>query len=173
MTIFRVRTTAIGILLYPRKLRILVFSTLDTLVGRYCLPNGLQRRCSLGLGQHTHLSKKSRQIKHHAIRFHLGSHNPCSCYCPVSHTNWPLWLCAGPIDLQRIFIRKLLFLVSSSQQLQIVGDSHWLGSASVVTPPSIAEMAVKPVMEPALFRILAELRTPATDPAEVQKAIHA
>jgi hypothetical protein len=168
MTIFRARTTAIGILLYPHKLRILVFSTLD----RYCLPNGLQRRCSLGLGQHTRLSKKSRHIKHHAIRFHLGSHNPCSCYSgPVSHTNWPLWLCARPIDLQRVFIRKLLFLVSSSQQLQIVGDSHWLGSAGVVTPPSIAEMAVKPVMEPALFRILAELRSPATDPAEVQKAI--
>jgi hypothetical protein len=43
----------------------------------------------------------------------------------------------------------------------------------VVTLPSIAEMAVKPVTEPAPFRLLAELQSPAMDPAQVQKAIHA
>jgi hypothetical protein len=116
--------------IYSRKLRILIFSFLEVthfnLSGLICLLNGLQCRCSLGLGQHTRLSNNSRLIKHHAVRFHLGFHDTCSCYCPVSHTNWPLWLCAGQIDLQRVFIRKLLFLVSPSRQLQIARDSYWL-----------------------------------------------
>jgi hypothetical protein len=123
-----------------RKLRILIFSsqkvTHFNLSGLIYLLNGLQCRYSVGLGQHTRLSSNSRLIKHHAVRFHLRSHDPCSCYCPVSHTDWPLWLCAGQIDLQRVFIRKLLFLVSPSRQLQIARDSYWLGPAGVVTLPS-------------------------------------
>jgi hypothetical protein len=104
--------------IYSPKLRFFIFSSLEVthfnLSGLIRLLDGLQCRCSLGLGQHTRLPSNSRLIKHHAVRFHLGSYDPCSCYCPLSHTNWPLWLCTWQINLQRIFIRKLLFLVSPS-----------------------------------------------------------
>ena len=141
-------------------------------MGWFCFLNGLQSRSILGLVQHTRLSCNFRLITHHAVHHHLGSHNPCSCYCSFSHSKWPLWLCAGQIDLQSIFIRKLLFLVSLFRRLQNARDSYWLGPAGVATLPSTAEMVVKQVMGPALFRPLVESQSPAMDPAEVQKAIH-
>lgn len=42
----------------------------------------------------------------------------------------------------------------------------------MATLPSTAEMVVKPVTGPALFRLLAEYQSPAMDPAEVRRVIH-
>lgn len=76
------------------------------LVGRLCSLHDVQCNCSLGL-VHSFILRPYRLIKQYAIRSALGSHSPHGCHCLKDYFEWPLWLDARQVDLQRVFLRQI------------------------------------------------------------------